>query len=155
MAKKRSKVKFSIWLLSTKSWESPPISSHVGGVKHIVGKLSMRATTLLKISPQSKVYTQSYEPRKLQESQFWEFQDSHLGVSEQNGIWVLAPWLSIKNTIWGKVVASPKSGPWWVLWVHGYPRFVRASKVFQLCINQLVIWFVKVYVSNWLICQSG
>jgi hypothetical protein len=22
-----------------------------------------------------------------------------------------------KNTIWGKVVVSPESGPWWVLWV--------------------------------------
>jgi len=35
----------------------------------------------------------------------------------------------VKNTIWGKVVASPKSGPWWVLWVQGFPWRVLALKV--------------------------
>jgi hypothetical protein len=30
----------------------------------------------------------------------------------------------------GKVVASPKFGPWWVLWVRVYPWFIRAPKVF-------------------------
>jgi hypothetical protein len=46
---------------------------------------------------------------KLRKSQFREFLDSNLGVSGQNDIWVLAPWLGTKNTIRGKVVASPKS----------------------------------------------
>jgi len=32
----------------------------VGGVPHIFGKLSMRATTLLYTSPESEVFTQSY-----------------------------------------------------------------------------------------------
>jgi hypothetical protein len=40
------------------------MSLHVGGVRHTVGKFSMRATTLLKISFQSEVWTQSYEPPK-------------------------------------------------------------------------------------------
>jgi hypothetical protein len=34
----------------------------VGGVPHTVGKFSTKATTLLEISPQSKVYTRSYGP---------------------------------------------------------------------------------------------
>jgi hypothetical protein len=42
-----------------------------------------RDTTLLLTLFQSKVCTQSYEPPKLQESQLWEFQDSHLGVPRQ------------------------------------------------------------------------
>jgi hypothetical protein len=54
---------------------------------------------------------------------------------------VLALWLGIDNTIRGKVMASPKSGLWWVLWIHVCPWFVHAPKVLQLCINQL-IWFV-------------
>jgi len=41
----------------------------------------------------------------------------------------------------GKVVASPKSGLWWILWVRVCPWFVLASKVLQLCTNQLVVWF--------------
>ncbi len=32
-------------------------------------------------------------------------------VPRQNDIWVLVPWLGIKNIIRGKVVASLKSGP--------------------------------------------
>jgi hypothetical protein len=48
----------------------------------------------------------------------------------------------------GKVVASPKSKLWWILWVRICPWFVLAPKVFQLCTNQLVVWFVKIYVSD-------
>jgi hypothetical protein len=65
------------------------------------------------------------------------------------GCWVLAPWPSTKYTIRGKVVASPKSGPWWILWVHVCSWFVRAPKMFKLCTNQLVVWFVQVRVNNW------
>jgi hypothetical protein len=36
----------------------------------------------------------------------------------------------------------PKSRLWWVLWVRGCPWLVLASKVFKLCTNQLVVWFV-------------
>jgi len=50
-------------------------------------------------------------------------------------------WRGTKYTIRGKVVASPKSGPWWVLWVWVCPWFILVPKVFQLCTNQLVIWF--------------
>ncbi len=46
-----------------------------------------------------------------------------------------------------KVVISPKSRPWWILWVHVYLWFVCAPKVFQLCTNQLVVWFVQVHVN--------
>jgi len=35
-------------------------------------------------------------------------------------------------------VASPKSRPWWILWVHVCPWLIRAPKRFQLCINQLL-----------------
>jgi hypothetical protein len=50
-----------------------------GGMAHIIGKLLMRVKTLLWTLPQSKVYTKSYGPPKLQESPFREFWDSQLG----------------------------------------------------------------------------
>jgi hypothetical protein len=53
-------------------------------------------------------------------------------------------------TIRGKVVTSPKSGLWWVLWVCVCSWFVRAPKVLQLHTNQLLVWFVQVHVSNWI-----
>jgi len=99
---------------------------------------------------------------KLRKSQFREFRDSHLGVLGQNVIWVMAPWPGSKYIIRGKVVASPKSEPWWVLWIrvcpwliHARPWFILAPKVLQLCTNQLVVWFIQFRVSNWIVCQSS
>jgi hypothetical protein len=63
------------------------------------------------------IWNTSYGPTKSRESQFWEFQDSHLGVLGQNSIWMLVSWPITKYTIRGKVMVSPKSRPWWVLWV--------------------------------------
>jgi len=88
------------------------------------------ATTLLQTSSPSKVCIQSYGAPKLRESQLWEFWDSHLGVPRQNAIWMWASWKGTEYTIKGKVVASPKSEPWWVLWVRICPWFVLAPKVF-------------------------
>ncbi len=58
---------------------------------------------------------------------------SHLRVLRQNDIWVLVPWPCTKYIIMGKVVASPKFEPWWVLWVCVCSWFVCALKVLQLC----------------------
>ncbi len=55
---------------------------------------------------------------------FRNFRTSNLVVPAQNDIWVLAPWPCTKNTIRGKVVASPKPGPWWILWICVCPRLV-------------------------------
>jgi hypothetical protein len=82
------------------------------------------------------------------ESQLREFQDSHLGVPRQNAIWMLVPWLTTKYTIRGKVMASPKSEAWWVLWIRVCPWFILAPKMLQLCTNQLVVWFVQVHVND-------
>jgi len=88
------------------------------GVRHTIGKISTRATTFLQTSPQSEVFMQSYGAPNLRESQPWRFWDSHLGVLEQKSIWMWAMWRGAEYTIRGKVVASPKSGPWWVLCVR-------------------------------------
>jgi len=71
-----------------------------------------------------------------------------VGVPGQNDIWVLVPCPNTEYTIRGKVVASPKSGPWWVLWVHVCPWLVCAPKcsnyalpnlLFSLCRSMWVI----------------
>ncbi len=100
-------------------------------MQHIIGKLLTKATTFFKISFQLEVCRQSYGPPKLKESQHWKFRDSHLGIPGQNIIWVLVPWPGTKYTIRGKVVASPKFGPWWVLWV----RVAHDSSEHQTCSN--------------------
>jgi hypothetical protein len=57
----------------------------------------------------------------------------------QKPIWMWPSWKCAKYTIRGKVVASPKFGPWWVLWVQDCLWFILAPIVFQLCINHLVL----------------
>jgi hypothetical protein len=111
------------------------ISLCAGDMQHIVEKLLTMATTLFQTSPQSKVCTQNYGRPKLQEFQFWKFWDSHLGVSRQNDIWVLAPWPGTKNTIRGKVVDSPSPG-------RGEfceSVFAHGSFVHQRCSNYALI----------------
>jgi len=86
------------------------------------------------------LHTKLWAP-KSQESHLWEFRDSHLGVPRQNDIWVLVSWPGTKYIIRGKVMVSLKFELWWILWVRICLSFVLAPKVFQLCTNQLVVWF--------------
>jgi hypothetical protein len=133
--KKRLKINLTIWLSTTKSPESPWFPY----VWHTIGKLSMKATTLAKTSFQSEVYTQSYGPPKLWESELWEFRNSHLGIPGQNDIWVPVPWPNIKYTIRGEVVASPKSKPWWILWIYVCPWFIYAPKCSSYALTNLLL----------------
>ncbi len=130
-----------------------PISLRVGGMPHILGNILMMATIFLHISFQLEVCTQSYGPLKLWKSQLWEFRDSHLGVPGQNDIWVLVPWPSTKYTTRGKVVVSPKFGPWWVLWVYVWSWLIRAPKCFNYTLTNLLfglcrfVWVIKLLVN--------
>jgi hypothetical protein len=83
-----------------------------GEVQHTVGKLSMRAITLVKTSSQSEFGARSYERPKSRESKPGQFRDSTLGVPRKRAIWMQVLWRATENTIWGKVVASPESEPW-------------------------------------------
>jgi hypothetical protein len=117
MAKRKARSQIDNLTLDHKKSGIDPIPLRAGGVQHAVGKLLTRATTLVETSSQSEVCTRSYSPAKLRGSQPLWFQDSHLGVPGQKTIWMPLSRSGVKYTIWGKVVASPKSGPWWVLWV--------------------------------------
>jgi hypothetical protein len=140
-SKERSEVSLAVWLPTIKSQELTQFPC-VQVMCHILLESSWQELQLcLKPSYQLEVGREIYGPPKLRESQVWEFRDSHLGVPRQNAIWMWPSWKGTKYTIRGKVVASPKSGPWWVLWVRVCPWLVLALKVFK-CTNQLVVWFV-------------
>jgi len=124
------------------------ITLRVGGLHHIVGKLSIRATTFLQTSSQLEVYTQSYGPLKLQKSQLWEFRDSHLGVLRQNDIWVLVMWPCIEYTIKGKVVAQV----WavvslvssWLIHASRCSNYALTNLLFSLC---KFVWVIELLVN--------
>ncbi len=128
-----------------------PISSWAGDIQHTFEKLSTRATTLLQTSSWLEVYIQVMAPQSCRSPNFGNFGKLPFGslVPRQNDIWVLILWSSTEYTIRGKVVASPKSEPWWVLWVHVCPWHVCAPKALKLYTNQLVVWFVQVHVNKW------
>jgi hypothetical protein len=115
--KERLGIKLAIWLPTIKSRElnqfpcvqvacNIPLESCQWGLK-----LCFRPH-LNRRSAHKVIGLQSHR-----ESRFWQFWDSHLGVLGQKTIWMWASWRGTKYTIRGKVVASPKSKPWWVLWV--------------------------------------
>jgi len=120
--------------------EIDPIYVCVGWVWHIVGKLSTRATTLLQTSSQSEVYTRSYGPPKLQESQLWQFLDSKMpfgcgprGKAQSKGEGGGFPQVRA-------MVSFVSSSCSW---------FVLAPKVLQLCTNHLMLVLCRsVWVSE-------
>jgi hypothetical protein len=150
MAKKGLGVKLAIWLPTTKSQKLPWFPCVQVACE--ISLESSQAITLLYTSFQSKVCTQSYWSHKLQESQFWEFRDPHLGVSGQNNIWMLVPWLGTKYTIRGKMVASPKFRFWWVLWIRVCPWLVHAPKCSNYALTNLLFGLCRsMWVSELLV----
>jgi hypothetical protein len=118
-----------------------PIPTCVGGVRHGVGKISRRATSLVQTSSQSEVGARSYDGPKSRESKPGQFRDSTLGVPRQRATWVWARWSNTENIIWGKVMASLESGSWWVKWVQGRMWLVPTPKGCKMNSNQLVVGF--------------
>jgi hypothetical protein len=65
----------------------------------------------------------------------WESQDK-----KAIRMWVQRS--NAENIIWGKVVASPEFGPWWVKWVRVARGLSQHQEWFRRCIHQLVGWFL-------------
>jgi hypothetical protein len=141
MAKRRAESQ--IGNLTSDHWKSriDPISLREGDMQHIVEKLSTRAIALHQTSSQSEVYTQSYRAPKI--AGVLTLTISRLPFGSPRTKCHLDVGLMERHIVYykGKVVASPKSRPWWVLWVRVCLWLVLTPKVFQLCINQLVVWF--------------
>jgi hypothetical protein len=118
MVKRRARSQTRSLILDHKKSGIDPTPVCANGVLHTVGKLLKWATSLLKISFQSKVWAESYELPKSQKSKSGQFRDSSLGVSGIKAIWMQVRWSNAENTIWGKVVASLEFEMWGVKWVR-------------------------------------
>ncbi len=116
-----------------------PTSMRADGVRYTVGKLSTKAINLLQTSSRSQVWTKKYSLAKLQKSNLNSFETPLWESRDKKAIWMWASQRGIENTIWGKVVASPESRPWWVLWIQSHLWLVLTPKVLQHSTNQLVV----------------
>ncbi len=132
--KERSRVKLVVWLSTTKSQESTQFPC-VKMAWDISLKSSQRGLQLC------------FRPHCNQ-----RFAHKIMGLQNRKSPNFGSPWtkchldvgVAEKPIVYykGEGVASPKSGPWWVLWVWVCSWLVLAPKMFKLCINQLVVWFM-------------
>jgi len=127
--KERLGIKVPIWFPTTKSQESPwfvwmQMACHISLERFQWGiQLCFKPQLNWRSSQKVMSFQSCKSPN------FGNFGIHDLEVPGQNDIWVQPPWLGIENITRGKVVASPKFGPWWVLWVSVCLWFVRAPKV--------------------------
>ncbi len=113
------------------------------GARDTVGKLLRRATRLLQTSSQFEVWVGSYELPKSREFKPRQFRDSSLGVPGIKAIWMWVWRSNAKNTIWGKVVASPESGLWWVQWVKVAHYLSQHQRCSEWVLTNLLVGFFE------------
>ncbi len=126
-----------------------PIYLCAENVRHTVGKLLTRATTLLQTASRSEVYSQSYGAPKSRESLLARFRDSHSGVSREKSHLDVGPVERSRVYYKGEGGGFPQVQAMVSLVCPCCPWLVLAPKVLQLCTNHLV-WVVckPVWVSE-------
>ncbi len=146
----------SIWLLSTKSQESPQfpyvqVACHISRWElQFCFRIHLNWRFAHKVMGPQSHRSPNFGNFKTPN---WESLDSHLGILRQNDIWVLVLWPGTEYTIREKVVASPKFGPWWVLFVRVCPWLVCAPKCCNYALTNLLfslcksIWVIELLVN--------
>ncbi len=140
-AKEGPGVKLAIWLPTTKSQESTRPRCVQGqwdtSLESPQGKLQVFFRPRHNQRCEQRVMT-LWSPGSLNRDNFgtppWESRD-------KKAIRMCMWWSNAENIIWGKVVASLESRPWWVKWVRVAHGLSQHQEWFRRCINQLVGWF--------------
>jgi hypothetical protein len=141
MAKRRARSQIASLTLNQKKSGTDPIYLSQDGVRHTVGKLSTRATTLLQTAPRSEVCSQSYGDPKSRESQLARFQDSHSGVPGEKSHLDVGHVERCRVYYKGEGDGFPQVRAVVSLVCPCCPWLILAPKVLQLCTNHLV-WVV-------------
>jgi hypothetical protein len=110
-------------------------------VRHTVGKLSTRATTLLQTALRSEVCSQSYGASKSRESRRAGFRDSRAGVPGEKSHLDVGPVESRRVYYKGEGGGFPQVRAVVSLVCGCCPWLVLAPKLLQLCTNHFV-WVV-------------
>ncbi len=141
MAKRRAKSQTASLTPDHKKLGIDLIYLAAGGVRHTIGKLLTKATTLLHTTLRSKVCLQSYGVPKLQESHLAQFRDSHSGVEREKSH------LDVGSVASHRIYYKGEGGGFPQVWAvvnlvcPCCPWLVLAPKVLQLCTNHFM-WVV-------------
>jgi hypothetical protein len=146
--KERPEVKLAVWLPTTKSWESTQFLACRWHATYHWKALDEGYNFALNLILIGGLHTKLWCPKV---AKVLILGISGLQFGSPGTKCHLDVGLVERHKIYykGEGVASPESRPWWILWVRVRPWLVLAPKVLKLCINQLVVWFVQVRVSNW------
>jgi hypothetical protein len=152
MAKRRDRSQIISLIPDQKKSGIDPIYLAVDDMRHTVGKLSTRATTLLETAPRYEVYAQSYGAPKSQESRLAQFRDSHSGIPGKKSHLEVGLVKRCRVYYKGEGGGVPQVRVMVSLMCLCCSWLVLAPKVLQLCTNHLV-WVVcrPVWVSE--VCQ--
>jgi hypothetical protein len=115
------------------------------GVRHGVGKLSLRATTLVQTSSRSEVGARSYEVPKSWDSNPGQFRDSTLGVPRQKAIRMPPPRSNAEYIIGSKVVAYSRVRAVVCLVVQSARGLSPNPRVSRKC-ELTTLWFVLMQI---------
>jgi len=110
-------------------------------VRHTIGNLSTRATTLLKTAFRSEVCSQSYGAPNLRESQPVQFRDSHSGIPREKSHLNVGSVANHRVYYKGEGGGFPQVRAMVSLMCLCCPWLVLAPKVLQVCTNHFV-WVV-------------
>jgi len=141
MAKRRAESQIANLTFDQKKSGIDSIYLFADNVRHTVEKLLTRTTTLLQITPQSEVCSQSYGDPKSRESQLARFRDSHSGVPGEKSHLDVGSVASHKVYYKGEGGGFPQVRGVVSLVCPCCPWLVLAPRVLQLCTNHFV-WVV-------------
>ncbi len=145
-------VKLAIWFPSTKSWESPQFP-YVQVACDILLKSSKQGLQLFFRPHFNRRFARKVMgPQSRGSPSCGNFGTPTWESRDKNDIWVRVLWPGIEYTISENVVASPKSEPWWVLWICVCPWFVRAPKCSNYALTNLLFGLCR--PCEWLNCLS-
>jgi len=139
-SKEGPRVKLAIWLPTTKVRNRPDLGVCRWSATHRWKALEESYKFDSDLIPIRGLSWELWAP-KVPRVQIGTIRDSSLGVPGIKAIWMRMWRSNAENTIWGKVVASPESGPWWVKWVCVARGLFQHQKCFRTWTNQLVVGF--------------
>jgi hypothetical protein len=133
-------VKLTIWLLTTKSWESTRPRVCRWSATHRWKALEESYKFALDLILIRRLSRELWAP-KVSGVQTGTTLGLLLGVPGIKAIWMRVRRSNAENTIWGKVVACPESGPWWMKWVRVNSDLSQHQRCFWRWSNPLVVGF--------------
>jgi hypothetical protein len=115
--KKGQESKLAIWLPTTKSQESTQLPCVQVACNRPLESFGRELQLCFRHHPNRRSEHEVIALQSCRSSNLGSFKTPLWESKDKKTIWMWASQRGVEYTIWGKVVASPESGPWWVLWI--------------------------------------